>query len=142
MEACIGCARAHAHFACPSPCMSDASCSKGNPPFLLRRFPVAKTPAVFAEVYCRKGAARVSLAAATKSNPIFGGADKDGDGRGGGAGHAERSAREGGAGDKQAAVQAYVTELNRTLPLYKRIVAVHLAEGPLPRNAAGKLQRK
>ena len=49
---------------------------------------------------------------------------------------------EGGAGDKQAAVQAYVTELNRTLPLYKRIAAVHLAEGPLPRNAAGKLQRK
>ena len=49
---------------------------------------------------------------------------------------------ESGAGDKQAAVQAYVTELNRTLPLYKRIAAVHLAEGPLPRNAAGKLLRK
>ena len=44
--------------------------------------------------------------------------------------------------EKQAAVQAYVTELNRTLPLYKRIAAVHLSEGPLPRNAAGKLQRK
>ena len=43
---------------------------------------------------------------------------------------------------KQAAVQSYVTELNRTLPLYKRIAAVHLAEGPLPRNAAGKLLRK
>ena len=49
---------------------------------------------------------------------------------------------EGGAGDKQAAVQAYVTELNRTLPLYKRIAAVEFSDGPLPRNAVGKLQRK
>ena len=39
-------------------------------------------------------------------------------------------------------MQAYVTELNRTLPLYKRIAAVHLSEGPLPRTAVGKLQRK
>ncbi len=45
------------------------------------------------------------------------------------------------AAEKEAAVQAYVTELNRTLPLYKRISAVHLSEGPLPRNAAGKLLR-
>ena len=44
--------------------------------------------------------------------------------------------------EKQAAVQAYVTELNRTLPLYKRISAVEFSAGPLPRNAAGKLQRK
>ena len=43
-----------------------------------------------------------------------------------------------GAAEK---VQAYVTELNRTLPLYKRISAVHLSDGPLPRNAAGKLLR-
>src|SRR5699024_3660724 len=49
---------------------------------------------------------------------------------------------EGGAGDQQAAVQAYVTELNRTLPLYKRIAAVECSDGPLPRNAVGKLQRK
>ena len=48
----------------------------------------------------------------------------------------------GSAEEKQAAVQAYVTELNRTLPLYKRIAAVHLSEGPLPRNVAGKLLRK
>ena len=46
-----------------------------------------------------------------------------------------------GGQDKEAEVQAYITELNRTLPLYKRISALHLAEGPLPRNAAGKLLR-
>ena len=46
-----------------------------------------------------------------------------------------------GGRDKEAEVQAYITELNRTLPLYKRISALHLAEGPLPRNAAGKLLR-
>ena len=42
---------------------------------------------------------------------------------------------------KQAEVEGYVTELNRTLPLYKRISAVHIAAQPLPRNAAGKLVR-
>ena len=46
-----------------------------------------------------------------------------------------------GGQDKEAEVQAYITELNRTLPLYKRISALHLAAGPLPRNAAGKLLR-
>ena len=46
-----------------------------------------------------------------------------------------------GGQDKEAEVQAYITELNRTLPLYKRISALHLADGPLPRNAAGKLLR-
>ena len=46
-----------------------------------------------------------------------------------------------GGQDKEVEVQAYITELNRTLPLYKRISALHLAEGPLPRNAAGKLLR-
>ena len=43
--------------------------------------------------------------------------------------------------DQQEAVRAYITQLNRTLPLYKRIAAVDFSEGPLPRNAVGKLQR-
>ncbi len=42
--------------------------------------------------------------------------------------------------DKQEAVRAFVTEVNRTLPLYKRMTAEFSAE-PLPRNAAGKLLR-
>ena len=46
-----------------------------------------------------------------------------------------------GGQDKEAEVQAYVTEMNRTLPLYKRISAVHISAEPLPRNAAGKLLR-
>ena len=46
-----------------------------------------------------------------------------------------------GGQTKEADVQAYVTEMNRTLPLYKRISAVHFSAEPLPRNAAGKLLR-
>ena len=46
-----------------------------------------------------------------------------------------------GGPDKEAQVQAHVTETNRTLPLYKRISAVHFSAEPLPRNAAGKLLR-
>ena len=42
---------------------------------------------------------------------------------------------------RQEEVRAYITQLNRTLPLYKRITAVDFSEGPLPRNAAGKLLR-
>ena len=39
------------------------------------------------------------------------------------------------------AVRAFVTQTNRTLPLYKRITAVEFTEQPLPRNALGKLVR-
>ena len=38
-------------------------------------------------------------------------------------------------------VRAFVTETNRTLPLYKRVTAVEFTDQPLPRNALGKLQR-
>ena len=44
--------------------------------------------------------------------------------------------------DKEQTVRAFVTELNRTLPLYKRISAVECTAEPLPRNAMGKLLRK
>ena len=44
--------------------------------------------------------------------------------------------------DKQEEVRAFVTETNRTLPLYKRISAVEFTTEPLPRNALGKLLRK
>ena len=44
--------------------------------------------------------------------------------------------------DKQQQVKAFVTELNRTLPLYKRISVVECSAEPLPRNALGKLLRK
>ena len=44
--------------------------------------------------------------------------------------------------DKEQNVRAFVTELNRTLPLYKRISAVECTAEPLPRNAMGKLLRK
>jgi long-subunit acyl-CoA synthetase (AMP-forming) len=43
---------------------------------------------------------------------------------------------------KQEAVRAFITELNRTLPLYKRITAVEFSAQPLPRNATGKLVRQ
>jgi long-chain acyl-CoA synthetase len=43
---------------------------------------------------------------------------------------------------KQEAVRAFITELNRTLPLYKRITAVEFCAEPLPRNATGKLVRQ
>ena len=44
--------------------------------------------------------------------------------------------------DKQEEVRAFVTEANRSLPLYKRISAVEFTVEPLPRNALGKLLRK
>ena len=44
--------------------------------------------------------------------------------------------------EKEQAVRTFVTELNRTLPLYKRISAVECTAEPLPRNAMGKLLRK
>ena len=44
--------------------------------------------------------------------------------------------------DKQEEVRAFVTEVNRTLPLYKRISAVEFTAEPLPRNALGQLLRK
>ena len=44
--------------------------------------------------------------------------------------------------DKQEEVRAFVTEVNRSLPLYKRISGVEFTAEPLPRNALGKLLRK
>ncbi len=44
--------------------------------------------------------------------------------------------------DKQDEVKAFVTNVNRTLPLYKRMTAVEFTAEPLPRNAMGKLLRK
>ncbi len=44
--------------------------------------------------------------------------------------------------EKQEEVRAFVTEVNRSLPLYKRISAVEFTAEPLPRNALGKLLRK
>ena len=44
--------------------------------------------------------------------------------------------------DKQEEVRAFVTEVNRSLPLYKRISTVEFTVEPLPRNALGKLLRK
>ncbi len=35
----------------------------------------------------------------------------------------------------------FITEVNRTLPLYKRMVPVEFSAEPLPRNALGKLLR-
>ena len=43
--------------------------------------------------------------------------------------------------DKQQTVQDHITEMNRTLPMYKRIGVVEFSETPLPRNATGKLVR-
>ena len=43
--------------------------------------------------------------------------------------------------DKQQTVQEHITEMNRTLPLYKRIGVVEFSAEPLPRNATGKLVR-
>ena len=43
---------------------------------------------------------------------------------------------------RQQEVRDFVTEANRTLPMYKRIAAVEFSTEPLPRNAAGKLERK
>ena len=44
--------------------------------------------------------------------------------------------------DKQQTVQEHITEMNRTLPLYKRIGVVEFSAEPLPRNALGKLLRR
>ena len=44
--------------------------------------------------------------------------------------------------DKKDEVRAFVIEMNRSLPLYKRISAVEFTAEPLPRNALGKLLRK
>lgn len=43
---------------------------------------------------------------------------------------------------KQAEVRAFITGLNRILPLYQRITAVEFSAEPLPRNAMGKLLRR
>jgi len=43
---------------------------------------------------------------------------------------------------KQPEVREFITNYNRTLPLYKRISAVEFTAEPLPRNALGKLLRK
>ena len=47
-----------------------------------------------------------------------------------------------GPEDKQEEVRAFVTEVNRSQTLYKRISAVEFTVEPLPRNALGKLLRK
>ena len=44
--------------------------------------------------------------------------------------------------EHQQTVRDFVTRMNRTIPLYKRIGVVEFSETPLPRNAAGKLVRK
>ena len=44
--------------------------------------------------------------------------------------------------DKQEEVRAFVIEVNRSLPLYKRISTVEFTVEPLPRNALGNLLRK
>ena len=44
--------------------------------------------------------------------------------------------------DKEEEVRVFVTEVNRSLSLYKRISAVEFTAEPLPRNALGKLLRK
>ena len=41
----------------------------------------------------------------------------------------------------QQTVRDFITETNRTLPLYKRMSAVEFSARPLPRNAMGKLMR-
>ena len=46
------------------------------------------------------------------------------------------------AEEQQAEVKDFITECNRTLPLYKRISALEFTAEPLPRNALGKLLRK
>ena len=44
--------------------------------------------------------------------------------------------------EHQQTVRDFVTQMNRTVPLYKRIGVVEFSETPLPRNGAGKLVRK
>ena len=42
----------------------------------------------------------------------------------------------------QQTVRDFIAQMNRTVPLYKRIGVVEFSETPLPRNGAGKLVRK
>ena len=42
----------------------------------------------------------------------------------------------------QQTVRDFITETNRTLPLYKRMSAVEFSTEPLPRTGTGKLLRK
>ena len=42
---------------------------------------------------------------------------------------------------EQQTVQDHITEMNRTLPMYKRIGVVEFSAEPLPRNATGKQLR-
>ena len=44
--------------------------------------------------------------------------------------------------EKQEEARNFVTEMNRSLPLYKRVSAVEFTTEPLPRNALGKLLRQ
>ena len=44
--------------------------------------------------------------------------------------------------EHQQTVRDFIAQMNRTVPLYKRIGVVEFSETPLPRNAAGKLVRK
>ena len=43
--------------------------------------------------------------------------------------------------DKQGSVRAYVTEVNRTLPMYKRMTRMEFRDEPFPKTATGKIQR-
>lgn len=49
--------------------------------------------------------------------------------------------REKRAGEGRGNAPDFITEVNRTLPLYKRMTAVEFTAEPLPRNAAGKILR-
>ena len=44
--------------------------------------------------------------------------------------------------EHQQTVRDFVAQMNRTVPLYKRIGVMEFSETPLPRNGAGKLVRK
>ena len=44
--------------------------------------------------------------------------------------------------EHQQTVRDFIAQMNRTIPLYKRIGVVEFSETPLPRNATGKLVRK
>ena len=44
--------------------------------------------------------------------------------------------------EHQQTVRDFIAQMNRTVPLYKRISVVEFSETPLPRNGAGKLVRK
>ena len=44
--------------------------------------------------------------------------------------------------EHQQTVRDFIAQMNRTVPLYKRIGVVKFSETPLPRNGAGKLVRK